>query len=467
MSLSAEALNVLKLVKELKLLDDTASKILEQLLAHRVNSDLVATMVTGKEEAIAAALLKTVASTHASDIVGYVLRFFADLTQSARSIGAQLGRADASVAFGVDPAAMFLNLCEEHQDHGVTNPAIFLAAQSLRYSPIGARDDSLQRFLTRAVRSFSAPTLNLHEIEFVVNACVALARRKELRTFICDSGLVELIPKILTETCTNDLAGMVQVLYEGLLLTWLLTFEYPCLVVMHRVKMIPTIHRVVQRVSKEKCIRVALMALKNFVTAQNKYFNVTHLNANEWVDPSVYRLGEVNNNKGPNFFHEMVGIGLMKTLWQLSRRKFGDEDIAKDVEDLTNSLEASLEVLTSFTEYRGEVHSGILEWSPVHSSAKFWKENYPKFEENNYEVLRDLAKIITSAKSDVTLAVACHDLGELVRYHPSGRMLLQLPQLQGLKERVMQHMSDANPEVAKHALLAVQKIMVQRWEFIK
>jgi V-type H+-transporting ATPase subunit H len=465
-SLSPEAQNLLKVVKELRTLDDVSLKVLEQLLAFRVNSDVVTTLVAGKEEQIAAAVLKAAAGTHAVPVLGYLLRFFADLVAHAKTVAMQLGREDSQGVFGVDPAVLFLNLSDEHTDCGVTNPAVFLAAQALRFSPVNSRNDAVRRFLSKAVRTFSATPLNLNEMEFVVNACVVLAKRKELRGMICDSGLVELIPRILTETCTNDLAGMVQVLYEGLLLTWLLSFEYPCLVVMNRVKMIPTIHRVIQRVSKEKCIRVAIMTLRNFVAAQNKYFNVTHQSV-EWVDPSVYRLGEINGNKGPNFFHEMVGIGLMKSLWQLSRRKFGDEDIAKDVEDLSVSLEASLEVLTSFSEYRGEVHSGILEWSPVHSSAKFWKENYTKFEDGNYEVLRDLCRIVMNAKSDVTLAVACHDVGELVRYHPTGRMLLQLPQVQGLKERIMTLMSDPNPEVAKHALLAVQKIMVQRWEFIK
>ena len=43
---------------------------------------------------------------------------------------------------------------------------------------------------------------------------------------------------------------------------------------------------------------------------------------------------------------------------------------------------------SSFDEYASEVRSGRLEWSPVHKSEKFWRENNTRLNEKNYELLK-------------------------------------------------------------------------------
>jgi len=42
---------------------------------------------------------------------------------------------------------------------------------------------------------------------------------------------------------------------------------------------------------------------------------------------------------------------------------------------------------SSFDEYTTEVKSGRLEWSPVHKSDRFWRENCIRLNEKNYELL--------------------------------------------------------------------------------
>ena len=42
---------------------------------------------------------------------------------------------------------------------------------------------------------------------------------------------------------------------------------------------------------------------------------------------------------------------------------------------MKEELEKSFHDLSSFDEYSTEVKSGRLEWSPVHTSVKFWREN--------------------------------------------------------------------------------------------
>lgn len=48
----------------------------------------------------------------------------------------------------------------------------------------------------------------------------------------------------------------------------------------------------------------------------------------------------------------------------------------------------SFSVHSSFDEYSSELKSGRLEWSPVHKSEKFWRENAVRLNEKNYELLK-------------------------------------------------------------------------------
>ena len=466
-TLTHEAEDAIAFVKEFKILDDANIKVLYQLFSHRLDEELVASMVHGKERMIAATLLKVAGSSANPTIVGFVLRFFADLAQISKPLCHVLATANVAETFeGVDPAEKFYEMAKVHADvAGIANPAVFLLATVLRFSAPGQREVAIDRFLSHCGTVFSAATLTLSDVEYTVHSISIFIRRRELRTKFFDAGLVSQIPRILIEACSGDSSAVVQVTYEALLTTWVLSFDYSCLMELARCKIIATVHRVLQRVIKEKCIRMCLMIFKNFSAAHRKYYNA--IANQEITDPNLYLLGACNKGKGPSFYSDLIGVGLMKTLWQLSRKKFGDVDILPDVEELSHVLEANLDQMTSFSEYRGEVQSGVLEWSHVHTSVKFWRENVAKFEENQYEVLRDLAGLLSTSKSELTLAVTCHDIGEVIRYHPTGRLLLNIPQLQGVKEKVMGLMSHPNVEVSKHALLAVQKIMVQKWEFIK
>lgn len=73
---------------------------------------------------------------------------------------------------------------------------------------------------------------------------------------------------------------------------------------------------------------------------------------------------------------------------------------------------------------------------------------------------RKLVKLLDS-DNDLTLEVACFDLGEFARFHPDGRLLLDKLHA---KRKLMVQMSHPSAKVSKMALLAVQKLMVQNWE---
>jgi len=64
---------------------------------------------------------------------------------------------------------------------------------------------------------------------------------------------------------------------------------------------------------------------------------------------------------------------------------------------------------------------------------------------------------------DEALEMALFDLGEFARWYPRGKSLIE--DFRG-KNRIMNCMSHNSPKVKKMALLCVQKMMVQNWEFL-
>jgi len=159
----------------------------------------------------------------------------------------------------------------------------------------------------------------------------------------------------------------------------------------------------------------------------------------------------------------MVQCKILKQLSILEQRRFDDEDITGDVEFLTEKLQSSVQDLSSFDEYATEIKSGRLEWSPVHKSAKFWRENAQRLNEKNYELLRILIHLLDTSKDPLVLSVASYDIGEYVRHYPRGKHVID--QLNG-KQLVMQLLGHDDPNVRYEALLAVQKLMVHNWEYL-
>jgi V-type H+-transporting ATPase subunit H len=71
--------------------------------------------------------------------------------------------------------------------------------------------------------------------------------------------------------------------------------------------------------------------------------------------------------------------------------------------------------------YEREVESHQLRWSAVHTT-EFWKENFRRFEDNDFKLIRLLSEVLRTAVETLTLAVACYDIGEFARFHPHGRL---------------------------------------------
>ena len=71
--------------------------------------------------------------------------------------------------------------------------------------------------------------------------------------------------------------------------------------------------------------------------------------------------------------------------------------------------------------YATEIKSGRLEWSPVHKSERFWRDNAPRLIEKNCELLKVLVHLLEVSREPLVLAVASYDVGEFVRHYPRGK----------------------------------------------
>ncbi|KAL2017838.1 hypothetical protein VTK56DRAFT_1640 [Thermocarpiscus australiensis] len=146
---------------------------------------------------------------------------------------------------------------------------------------------------------------------------------------------------------------------------------------------------------------------------------------------------------------------LPSLLQNLQTRQFTDPDLREDMDRLRELLEEYTKTKTTFDEYVGELNSGHLRWSPPHRNAVFWAENARRIlEHENGALIRKLADIMRKPwdNDKAVLAIACNDVGCLVREVPERRS--QLEKL-GLKTRIMELMGEADENVRWESLRAL------------
>lgn len=230
-----------------------------------------------------------------------------------------------------------------------------------------------------------------------------------------------------------------QIQYQTIFCVWLLAFTPEIATKLNQYNPVPVLADILGDAAKEKVTRIVLATFRNLVEKPE--------------DPEVVKAVSL----------AMIHCKVLKNLEILQDKQFADEDLAADVEYLFDHLSASLQDLSSFDEYSSELRSGRLDWSPVHKSEKFWRENAIRLNEKNHELLKILTNLMEQSQEPLILAVATHDIGEYVRHYPRGKKIIE--QL-GLKQIVMKLLSHQNSDVKYNALIAVQKLMVHNWEYL-
>jgi len=228
-----------------------------------------------------------------------------------------------------------------------------------------------------------------------------------------------------------------QILYQTLNTLWILTFNEKIKKKFTKHNLVRNLCNILRVMTKDKITRLTLSLLRN----------ILHEGDN----------GEV-----------MIGSGIMDSLNTLNTRKdqFGDEDMVDDINYLEKHLEPIMNTMSSFDRFKHEILSDKLDpTSPSHKSERFWRENFLRFEENQYEVLNKLKEIIEREEEDPrVLSLACFDIGEFVRFHPRGKNIIEQIEC---KLPIMKLLNHESEKVKSDALLALQKLMVTNWEYLQ
>ncbi|XP_072029376.1 V-type proton ATPase subunit H-like [Amphiura filiformis] len=328
------------------------------------------------------------------------------------------------------PWTPFLNMLNR-QDKFTINQASRIIAKLACYGKerMGAAD--LKFYFTWLKQQLTAPANQF--VQTVAESLQQMLRLNEYRVaFMENEGM---------STILSVLSGKVgfQIQYQLIFCVWMLSFNPRLCAQINKYNIIPVMADILSESVKEKVTRIILAVFRNLIEK-----------------PSEREVVQENALA-------MIQCKVMKQLEVLEGQKIEDEDITEDIEYLSTKLVDSMQDLSSFDEYSSEVKSGRLEWSPVHKSEKFWRENCMRLNEKSYELLKILTKLLETSRDPLVLCVSAHDIGEYVRHYPRGKNIVE--QLGG-KQLVMQYMTHEDPNVRYEALLAVQKLMVHNWEYL-
>lgn len=271
----------------------------------------------------------------------------------------------------------------------------------------------------------------LSDIEIALEGLQTLLRQDDIRVrFFEEDGL-------------NRIGGIIKnhnsdttILYKALYCIWVMSYNKHIASQFHKTTLIHHVVEIMRNVQKEKIIRVCIAILAN-----------------------IANKGERKQNN-----HQMIEAKISRVLDNINQKKWADDDLNADLEFLTEVISKDIGEMSSWDAYKTELQSGSLEWGPVHTSDRFWRENIKRFEDNNFEALGILIGILRNSQNAQNLQIACHDVGEFIRFHPIGKQIVS--KMDG-KYVVMRHMEHPNPEVQKEALLCTQKLLVVSWDSLK
>lgn len=233
-----------------------------------------------------------------------------------------------------------------------------------------------------------------------------LVVNKAYRSVFSEHNLVsnfKTISELIDALAKKPNASNLQLLYNTLLLVWVLSFSAPINKVL--VHNFPGLIGNLLTISKDgiklKVVRVAISTLKNFVSVCNS-------NTEQF---SVIKLV---------LFHD--GLSVIRVV---QTRKFAsngsDEELSGDLSYLSETLqEVVTNKLSSLDEYMVEIENpNLLSWtSPTHKSSDFWQENAAKFKENSYALVKRLLAILSSEDPSLSVAskvIILNDLQQLIR----------------------------------------------------
>lgn len=292
----------------------------------------------------------------------------------------------------------------------------------------GLQDIAVQEY-SSLLRSKKAREVFWNQREETIQPLIEILRSAVGVPRDSDSTLYNGGSSIRTATDAGLGIGL-QLLYHVLLTIWQLSFEASLVGkgLEKEQEIVPLYAQLLRLSPKEKTTRLLLSTLLNLLSA-----------------PS---------NKS-TLLPTAAAARLPALLSNLKGRHLTDSDLLDDLKALTEILDDYTSSQTTFDEYATEIQSGRLRWSPPHKDATFWRENARKILDDDGNALpKKLQEIMGKEWDDEkeVLAIACNDVGWLVKEAPEKRGVLQKL---GVKGRVMELMTDKDEGVRWESLRAV------------
>jgi V-type H+-transporting ATPase subunit H len=105
-----------------------------------------------------------------------------------------------------------------------------------------------------------------------------------------------------------------------------------------------------------------------------------------------------NLSSQAKFLDMVLPLGILRSVQQNLLRVWSDTDVEDLLKSLQSKLQAHVDGKGTWDEYRKELLSGQLDWTPAHRSKAFWSENVNKFSDNDFMVLKSLIVILQSER---------------------------------------------------------------------
>lgn len=319
------------------------------------------------------------------------------------------------------PYEPFIKFLEKSQDIHLLAAKNLVILFSLKKAPEAFVNTTITFISTKLATPADA---NLQDI--AVQSYGVLLQSKWYRNLFwtLSSERVPPLIKILSNSRTN-----LQLQYHTLLALWLFSFEkLPAKELVTKFDIVPIYFDIIKNSVKEKIIRLSIALLVNVAAAAPREA-ISSLLLNE-------------------------GLNLATTL---SERKWADEELVADLGQLKDTLQEAFDSMTTFDEYKNELDSKKLRWSPPHRSEGFWKENAEQFKAQDWKVLKALVDIIKSKPTDgVVNAVAASDINHIFYEFPES---VKVVERIGGKVCIMELMSHPSEEVRYEALKATQTLI--------
>ncbi|CAI5755899.1 unnamed protein product [Candida verbasci] len=250
------------------------------------------------------------------------------------------------------------------------------------------------------------------------------------------------INNLITQSASHPNATGLQLSYNILLATWILSFNSQNnKILTHNFPQLAGNLLIIAKDSiKLKIVRISVAILKNFVStvnSQQEQFKVIKL----------------------LLFHDALN-----TIKTLKERKFAsngsDEELANDLNYLNdNLLEIVNTKLTSFDEYMTSLENPkLISWaSPIHKSNEFWLENSYRFKDSNFKLVKKIFDIMNHNDGAIPI-ILLNDLQFLIK-NLGQDLITFVNNHSQYKLLVMSYLDQGNNELKYEALKTIQLLV--------